>query len=286
MKLRLLAAALTTAVSAGLASSAAADVNVLWYTGGIQTTVAPGNYQTTIDTLATPGSGDPSSATWNITFWSGGPMPVGTFNVLVVASNPGPWSPSPNYTALDAANPTLGDRLLVTGQDADFHFFPDPNGPGPANFNGPRGFLRDAINWAAGGTGMGLVDLSDNPFLTSSTNADLMGLGAATSVDQDTVNIPGAFASFPINSGLTSAGLSDWFTSAHYEWNSSDTSIWTGINVDGSGNFITLVTEGGAGGIVGGGAVPEPATWAMMLLGIGAVGAALRTIRRPVMATA
>jgi len=42
------------------------------------------------------------------------------------------------------------------------------------------------------------------------------------------------------------------------------------------------------GGTLGGGgpAVPEPGTWAMMLLGLGAIGAALRTSRRSVMVAA
>jgi hypothetical protein len=46
----------------------------------------------------------------------------------------------------------------------------------------------------------------------------------------------------------------------------------------------TLLLSQGVGNSPGG--VPEPATWAMMLLGIGAVGATLRTARRRLSATA
>jgi hypothetical protein len=285
MKAKLLAAALTAAVGVGMASSAiAADVNVLWYTGGTENT-GPGTYEANIGALAAPGAGDPSTATWNITFWQSGAMPTapaGGFNVLVIASPIGDWSTFPSYTALDAANPTLGNRLLVTGQDADWHV---QNTPGATNFDGPRGFLRDAVNWAADGTGMGLVDLADTDFLTVSGLATSLGTVGGGS---DTVDIPPAFASFPINSNLDSAGLSNWGTSAHVSWTGFDTTMWTGINTNGGTgeglDFITLVTEGGAGGIVGG--VPEPSTWAMMLLGVGAIGAALRTTRRSVMAAA
>jgi hypothetical protein len=233
-------------------SANATDINVLWYSGGVQS--FDNNYKGDIGTLASPGAGDPSSATWNITFWDGGAVPAGSFNALVVASPQGGWLSNPNYAALDAAGLTFGTRQLVTGQDADWHF---TNTPGPTNFDNPRGFLRDSINWAGGGTGLGLVALGGpEPFL--STYGLDATLGATTGGITNNVVIPAAFASFPINSNLTSAGLSNWNTSAHDIWTAPDTSVWTGINTDGVGGFfVTLVTEGGSGGIVGGG-VPGP----------------------------
>jgi len=280
-----LAAAAAIAALAAAGAAQAASINVLWYTGGVQTDFGPtGTYQTDITNLATPTAGDPSSATWNITFWSGGAMPAGSFNVLVIASPEGGWGTDPNYAALSAGGVTLGDRLMVTGQDADWHYL---NSPGPTNFNGPQGFLRDAINWAGDGTGMGLVALGPQNGETYLADIGVTGLGAITDVNNNTVDIPPAFASFPINSDLTNAGLSNWDTSAHAEFNSSDSTIWTPINVDGAGGVITLVTEGGAGSIVGGGGpVPEPATWALMLVGVGALGASLRAKRSSGVATA
>gem|GEM_PF-5495364 len=41
-----------------------------------------------------------------------------------------------------------------------------------------------------------------------------------------------------------------------------------------------LLTISGPGTATIGGAVPEPATWAMMILGIGAVGFAMRSAKR------
>lgn len=54
-------------------------------------------------------------------------------------------------------------------------------------------------------------------------------------------------------------------------------------NASGWNDFKQLniaVRIGGEAGGVGGGAVPEPATWAMMILGFGAVGATARSRRR------
>jgi hypothetical protein len=236
--------AITASVLVGM-GAAQAQVSVLWYTGGVEAS-GPLTYETAISGLAVPGVGDPSSATWNITYWTGGAVPLGTFNVLVVASPQGFWSDNPDYSALNGAGLTFGNRELITGQDADWHYI---NGPGPTNFDGPRGFLRDAINWAAAGTGLGLVALgAEDSFLQAYGFDDTLG---ASSGSTNTVVIPGAYASFPINSGLTSAGLSNWNTSAHDIWLTPDTTIWTGINTDGFEGYVTLVTEGGAGEIAG-----------------------------------
>jgi hypothetical protein len=67
---------------------------------------------------------------------------------------------------------------------------------------------------------------------------------------------------------------------------------WFGIGFDGSINdtYSATLTAGGHSlttyAQIGSGApdVPEPATWAMMLLGFGGIGAALRRSRKPVLA--
>jgi hypothetical protein len=236
----------------GAASTADADtLNVLWYTGGVEAT-SPGSYQAAINNLANPGTGDPSSTTWDVTFWASGAQPAGTYNVLVVASPQGGWATNPNYASLTANLPTFGNRELVTGQDADWHLI---FGPGPTNFDGPRGFLRDAINWAGSGTGLGLVDLGTGNI----ANLGLTGLGTQLDIANNNVVIPAAFSGFPINTNLTSAGLSNWSSSSHAEWIGSNTALWTGINIDGNFScgptateptcrFVTLVTASEAGG--------------------------------------
>jgi hypothetical protein len=246
----------------------AGNINVLWYTGGVEAT-APGSYSAAIAALAADAPSAPGGNTWTVTEWASGTMPGGIFNVLVVASPEGEWSTNPDYLALAAAAPgiTLGDRVMITGQDADWH---NIFGPGPTPFDGPHGFLLDGINWAGSGTGLGLVslgaDANDYGFaLTGYTNS-----GGST----DGVTIPAAYASFPINTGLTSAGLSNWGTSAHVEFTNLDTTKWTGINVDtfDASQYVTIVSAATSGG----GVTPSPEPATMFLLGSTLIACAIR----------
>src|ERR1051325_8927092 len=123
-------------LSCGLALSTigpAAPPNVLWYSGGGVGNVGPGDYQAQLQTLATPGTGDPNPTTWNMTFWDDGPMPAGTYNVLVVVSPVGFWEQMPDYSALSGLTAaSFGDRVMLTGQDADWHYL---HHPGATNFD-------------------------------------------------------------------------------------------------------------------------------------------------------
>jgi hypothetical protein len=276
----------TTAAMLGFcASSSSAAVDILWYTGGVEVGggAPAGTYVADINALAgqvaTGGGGAVAPATWNVTFWSGGAMPGGSYNVLVVASPQGGWGINPNYAALYSAAPAFGDRVMITGQDADWHY---TNSPGPTNFDNPQGFLIDAINWAGNGSGMGAVILGPDGSNLNLTTLGLSGFGSETNfLGNNSVNIPGALASFPINEGLTSAGLSNWNSSSHTSWTGADASQWTAINVDGFGTAVTLVSAETAGGGTGPGDSNTPeASSIVVWAGLGLVGMTVLIRRR------
>jgi hypothetical protein len=152
------------------------------------------------------------------------------------------------------------------------------NYPGTTPFNGPQGFLIDAINWAGSGNGMGAVFLSPGDV---GTMFGLGGLGTYVGgAHGDDVTIPPAYATFPINEGLTTAGLSNWGSSHHDIWTGEDATLWTAINTtsDHGGGAVTLVSAATADGDTTPDTIPEPGTLA--LLGLGLAGAGLRFRRK------
>jgi len=89
--------------------------------------------------------------------------------------------------------------------------------------------------------------------------------------------IPATTVDFPVNEGLTTAGLSNWITSSHIGFN-KDIPGYLSINDAGGrpGFSVTIVTASEAGGGTSGTSVPEPST----LLGLGALALASGTLLR------
>ena len=138
----------------------------------------------------------------------------------------------------------------------------------------------NAVNWAASGTGLGIVSMvdrynNDNGWWTNDNSFLKDELGSAPFFYQnDDVDIGLGHSIFPVNEGLTDAGLSDWFTSSHACL--SDVTNYTAINIAGAGAqagcSVTIVSAGSAGGGTDGGdnpdVVPVPASGWLLLCGV------------------
>jgi len=194
-----------------------------------------------------------------VTYWNTGIQSTAGFNVLVVASNDGHWGTAPNYTALDSAglsfDPT-SQRVEVTGADVDWHLTSDINPVAPIDVTNVQTFLTNSVNWAGGGTGLGLVALGMSGNV-GDPNFKFTGY-TTTSVSTNSI---GALSS-PINAGLTDAQLSTWKDSSHVDFSIQDTTTWTGVDTDTdkthtAGQFTTLISNP-VSTTTGGTGVPEP----------------------------
>lgn len=259
-------------------SQAQAQIDVLWY--GVDS-----SYNASITSLAsTAHTYDPlnnGSLSWNLTFWNAAdPTPTfSNYDVLVIGSSNQGFFGNFNSSRLLAEKTAIaaarGSRTFLSGQDADWHYI---NSPGPID-NGPRGFLINAVNWAASGSGLGVVALADgysgwpNGWMTN-TNSFLYNelVGKVVYFQEESVVIPGSTAGFPVNEGLTTAGLSNWGTSSHMGF-IDPVPGYLSINDSGNTNYVvTIVTEGQAGGGTTG-KVPDSGTsLGLLALAMGAIG--------------
>ena len=272
----------------------AAPINVLWTSG-------TDAYNANIRQLATQAATfDPDgdgALDWNLTLWDGGAVDFAAYDVLVVGSTyavdrdhagtgyfglgVSARGVLDNGAAIAAAR---GDRTFLSGQDADWHnIFNLPN-----RDNGPKGFMINAVNWAASGAGLGIVSMTDR--FSGGTNpntgwwnhpdsflaAELGGTPRA--VNTNIVSIGPGQESFPINEGLTTGGLSNWNTSSHACF--GEVSGYVQINffgTDTSGCGVTIVTAGEEDGGTGGPSpIPLPAAGWMLIAAIGGLGAMRR----------
>ncbi|NEP77724.1 MAG: PEP-CTERM sorting domain-containing protein [Okeania sp. SIO3B3] len=239
----------------------AASLNVLWY-GHTAYNAKISNLAPLAPTFDPEGDG---SLDWNLTIWNPqDPTPnFSDYDVLAIGTGGGDTTTIFNNKEAIAA--ARGNRTFLSGQDADRHYSSRP-GPRP---DGPLGFLVNAINWAGSGEGMGIVALvgqnwwlNDRSFLKDELE------GYVSYFAEQNVVIPAESSDFPVNEGLTTAGLSNWNTSAHTGFDKNIPG-YLSINDAGSrpGYAVTIVSASEAdGGTLGSETekVPEPSTMAML----------------------
>ncbi|MEM6638028.1 MAG: VPLPA-CTERM sorting domain-containing protein [Pseudomonadota bacterium] len=283
-------------------TATAASIDVLWTSGG-------STYNTRIQEVADAAPGyDPDgngALNWNLVFWDGVSDPgFGNYDVFVVGSTcavnatcgsgaGGGGGFFGNGVSADGVltykseiEAARGNRTFLSGQDADYHQVNNVRNVD----NGPLGFMINAVNWAASGTGLGIVSMTDRITTTGDTgwwtNPNSFLFDEITEADvftlnSNTVTIGPGQDTFPINEGLTDAGLSNWSTSSHACFN--EISGYERINFSpfGGGECgVTIVTAGAADGDTTGGdnpdVIPLPAGVWLMIGGLGALGALRR----------
>lgn len=258
--------ALTTLSATLLATTAAmpTTISVLWTAGNT-------NYNANIEELAVEASShDPAGdggLDWDLTLWdpADATPDFTSYDVLVIGSvDFGLGVSAAGVLASEAAiTAARGSRTMLTGQDADWH---DLNNR-PDQTDGPAGFMINSVNWAASGTGLGVVSFAAN-FRDSTwwTDADSFLSDEINASDvvfrpDDSVYLGADQGDFAVNEGLTDAGISSWGTSSHLEF--EDIAGYEAINftdADSAGRAITIVTSGTAGGSTGGGDDPDGGT--------------------------
>ena len=206
---------------------------MLWYTYADPAS----QYKAFFNTLAATGSPQPTGLTWNLTFFGPGDTPpiFSNYNVLVIHSGeafrtgaPGQPNATPDYSGIFATKAAIeaarGNRTILSGTDADFHAVRGDSGvcgTGSNCFDGALGYVINSVNWAASGTGLGIVSFVDGNFAGSFWWDDPRSFlaselrGYVTRFNENDAIITPAQSAFPMNQGLTSTGMSNWGNSGH-----------------------------------------------------------------------
>lgn len=197
-----------------------------------------------------------------------------------------------NVAAYVGSGATQGGVAVLTN-DASDNFFGSVSGdPYDANLN--QLFVNAATYAAQSGHGY-IGEFNGAVMALASNNAGFSALGLltgnATAVanygPQFTYGVGPIGAGNPIDAGVTfpftDADNSTFLTTVTGANPNNIVDVYTSAGIDGVPAVLAnhfVISGGGAGG------VPEPATWAMMLLGFGGIGFAIRRKRSPVLARA
>jgi len=211
----------------------AANIKVLWYSYANPQS----EYKTFFRTLATNGTPHSTGDTWSLTFFGPGDPPpdFSAYNVLVIHSGegfrtgpPGGDNINPDYSGILANKAAIeaarGNRTFLTGTDADFHAVRGDSGvcgTGSWCLDGALGLVINAVNWAAGGNKLGIVSFVDGNFPGSHWWADANSFlanevgGYVSYASENAGLINSDEATYALNQGLSSAGISGWGYSFH-----------------------------------------------------------------------
>jgi hypothetical protein len=187
-----------------------------------------------------------------------------------------------------AQSATVNGATLSTGQSTTIHF----GGPAGTTASADLFLTLTSANTSTGAYNFSYTFTNTNPsvsnlvnfgFTTAPTLLSISGTGMNFYLDPN--NFPGGFTvnacAGPSGNNTCDAanGQADLFSGTFNLGFAANTSSITLANfVDRYASLTQLNGISGEGTPVGG--VPEPATWAMMLLGFGGIGMAMRRSRR------
>lgn len=248
--------------------ASATQLDVLWYSYAAPTS----EYKSFIAALA-------SIENWNLTFFGPtDPTPTfGDYNVLVIESGeafrtgpvPGPPYATPDYSGIlnneAAIEAARGNRTLISGSDADFHAVRGDSGVCAGCFDGALGYVVNSVDWAGSGTNLGVLSFFDGAFPgsfwwddpNSFLQAELQGYVLDFATGENTAIINPVEATYPMNQGLTSLGLSNWSNSFHAGFLASIPGYTATVDSGSHPGYVLSIAKIAS--------VPEPDTYALLL---------------------
>lgn len=218
---------------------ASKSIEVLWYTYAD----LESQYMNHLDSFgfSSEASGHGPGNMWDITLFRPGDAPdFSKYNVLVIESGeafrtgaPGGPYATPDYSGIlsqkTAIQKARGSRTFLSGSDADFHAVRgDTGNVSPSNsdgWDGAQGFVVNAVNWAADGSGLNIVSFVDGEFPgsfwwqdpESFLRSELKGYVTEGLKENTPYLAPSAPSA--VMTDLTSLGMDYWNVSYHAGFN-------------------------------------------------------------------